>query len=194
MKNINLKVSLWIVLIIAVIVFAVSYLFSEKPLHIFQYIIHSLSTSVSVIVVIAFLFDRYFWKLAVFKGWFVLIPNLNGKWKGSISSEWINPDIKEKAKPRETSLSIKQSLSNISCIMNTKEMKSNSITSDFRIDTNNQILELSYIYRSEPNANVRERSQIHYGAIVFDILELKKLKGNYWSDRKTTGTIELKKE
>lgn len=196
MKNINLKITLWIILIIALLVFILNYLYVEK-LNICSYIFNSLTESISVITIIAFLFDRYFWQCSIFRNWLVLIPNLNGKWKGIICSDWINPDTKEKCMPIETSLSIKQSLTNISCVMTTGEMKSNSITSDFRIDINNQVLELSYVYLSIPNLTVRNRSQIHHGAIIFDIIiennNVIRLKGNYWTDRKTIGTIELNK-
>lgn len=194
MKNINLKITLWITLIIALIVFILNY---AEPLNISSYIFNSLTESISVITIIAFLFDRCFWRFSIFRNWLVLIPNLNGEWKGLIYSDWINPDTKEKCMPIETSLSIKQSLTNISCVMTTGEMKSNSITSDFRIDINNQVLELSYVYLSIPNLTVRNRSQIHHGAIIFDIIiennNVTVLKGNYWTDRKTIGVIELKK-
>jgi hypothetical protein len=119
------------------------------------------------------------------------------KWQGFTYSDWINPYTKEKCKPIETSLSIKQSLTHISCVMITGEMRSNSITADFRIDVDQQVLELSYVYLSIPNSTVRERSQIHHGAIIFDIRKSEnsdiKLIGNYWTDRKTIGKIELNK-
>ncbi|MCA6072168.1 MAG: hypothetical protein LE178_01280 [Endomicrobium sp.] len=198
MKNINLKVSLWIILIIALIVFFINYFMYEKPLQLLSYIFNSLNESVSIIAITAYIFDKYLWKCKMFKKWLVLIPDLNGSWEGLIQSDWVNHDTKEKCKLIEIVSSIKQSLSHISCVMRTGEMKSNSTTSVFRLDTDNQILELSCVYRSEPNQNVRKRSQIHYGIIVFDIVELKndeiKLKGNYWTDRKTVGTVELRRK
>jgi hypothetical protein len=154
--------------------------------------------SISIIVIIASLFDRYLWKCRIFQKWLVLIPNLNGDWKGSIYSSWTKTDTKEECKPIETVLTIRQSLSHISCVMWTGEMRSDSVSADFRIDVNSQVLKLSYVYMSLPNNDVRERSQIHYGAIIFDILKLKnneiRLKGNYWTDRKTIGTIELSRK
>jgi hypothetical protein len=162
-------------------------------MQLFSYCFHSLSISISAITIFAFLFNKYLWKIPVFKNWLVLVPNLNGKWQGSISSNWFN----QKFKQIETSLSIKQSLSYISCVMTTEEMKSHSITANFKIDTTNQEFKLLYIYKSEPDLNVRKKSPIHYGTIIFDIVKLEKckirLKGNYWTDRESNGTIILDK-
>jgi hypothetical protein len=151
-----------------------------------------------VITIIAIIFNKYLWQLSIFKNWLVLVPNLNGKWRGVINPDWVSPITKEKSEPIETSLSIKQSLVHISCVMITSEMKSHSITYDFMIDASNQVLKLGYIYMSEPNLNVREKSQIHYGTTIFDIVKLEdnhiQLKGGYWTDRKTSGTINLSKD
>jgi hypothetical protein len=153
--------------------------------------------SITAITIVVLLFKKYLWKCKILKRWLVLVPNLNGIWKGVIHSNWINLEREEKDSTIETTLSIKQSLFHISCIMKSNEMKSNSITANFIIDESNQILKLSYVYISEPNQNIRDRSQIHYGTIMFDILQSEnnkiELKGNYWTDRKTIGTINLVK-
>jgi hypothetical protein len=186
MKNINWKLAIWIVLSIAFAVFLISCFIIHKN------ILQSLSSSVTITTFIIGLFCECLWKCKVFKKWLVLVPDLNGNWEGFIRSDWVEPKIN----PIKTSLSIKQSLFHISCVMSTKEMKSNSgIIAGFKIDTENQTLKLSYIYHSKPNANVREKSPMHYGAVIFDIEDDNtKLSGNYWTDRKTTGTIELHRE
>jgi hypothetical protein len=193
-QNVNFKAALYIILVIALTVFIINYWLCEKQFSV-SYIYNSLSKSITVILIIIFLFNKYLWKYRIFKKWLVLIPNLNGKWKGSIYSNWVNSETKEKIASIETTLSISQSLFHINCAMESSEMKSNSITANFIIDEDNQILKLSYVYMSEPNQNARSRSQIHYGTIIFDILKSEnnkiELKGNYWTDRETTGTINL---
>jgi hypothetical protein len=198
MRNINWKVALWIILMLALTVSGIEYLCFKNQFCILSYIFNSLSTTVTVIsVVIVPIFIKSLWKCRIFNKWLVLIPNLNGKWEGVISSEWINPDTKKKCEFIQTSLIIKQSLFNISCIMKTQETQSRSITSDFRIDENNQIHQLVYIYETNPSPKVRERNPIQHGTIVFDIIKENdsiKLEGNYWTDRKTTGEIKLTKK
>ena len=77
--------------------------------------------------------------------------------------------------------------------MRTAEMTSRSLVSDFMLDKENQIKRLYYVYESNPIQTVRERSPQHYGSIHFDIIEnpQKKLIGEYWTGRKTTGQIEM---
>lgn len=54
---------------------------------------------------------------------------------------------------------------------------------------------LIYTYLNEPDAVVRERSQIHYGSARLLIDNSAKLmNGNYWTDRKSIGTIRLLKK
>ena len=55
------------------------------------------------------------------------------------------------------------------------------------------VLGLVYSYISNPIQTVKERSPQHYGTIAFDIIEKpeRKLIGEYWADRKTTGQVEL---
>jgi hypothetical protein len=47
------------------------------------------------------------------------------------------------------------------------------------------------VYRNEPKLSVRERSPIHYGALVLDVLgdPAKDLAGHYWTDRSTRGEL-----
>jgi len=90
--------------------------------------------------------------------------------------------------------SVDNPFTHINCTMHTTEMKSYSISEGFNIDIEKQLKQLSYIYTSKPRAVLSERSNQHDGAMVFDILEKgdRKLKGYYWTDRKSKGEIILK--
>jgi len=76
-------------------------------------------------------------------------------------------------------------------------MKSKNTFSGFNIDKDSQTRQLIYVYLSKPNQNIQERSRIHKGTIIFDINKENNkdiiLKGNYWTGRKTSGTITLRK-
>lgn len=77
--------------------------------------------------------------------------------------------------------------------MQTGEMKSYSFSGEFRLADEDQVRQLVYSYASDPKPTVQGRSARHYGTAVLDILDGKpaKLKGVYWSDRKTTGELEF---
>jgi hypothetical protein len=77
--------------------------------------------------------------------------------------------------------------------MRTAEMTSYSYSEAFKLESDAQIKQLSYSYTSKPLTTVSHRSPVHDGSIVFDIIgdPVKKLKGQYWTARKTTGEIEM---
>ena len=77
--------------------------------------------------------------------------------------------------------------------MRTSEMTSRSIVSDFVLDKDNQINRLIYFYDSNPKQTVKERSPQHYGTMAFDLIEKpgRRIVGEYWTGRKTTGQIEM---
>src|SRR5207237_90039 len=52
---------------------------------------------------------------------------------------------------------------------------------------------VSGVYRNEPRFQVRDRSEIHYGAVWLRIIDepVKKVMGHYWTDRETAGEVEL---
>lgn len=193
MNNIKFKTALWVIVGISAGIFNALYSFSDpKPSGIVE-LSKLLPKVISIVLVLYFIFSKWLWKFKIFKGWLVPFANLNGTWKGFIMSNWINPETGEKPAPIPVILTINQSFTNISCVMRTKEMASHSYISDFIIDGDNQLNKLSYSYISNPNQSVRDRNQIHNGTMLFDIINhnSKKLCGKYWTERQTTGDIEL---
>lgn len=136
-------------------------------------------------------FVKWGWKLKLFKGWLVPFPDLNGTWEGQITTTWINLETGESPSPIKAFLTIKQTFSKMSCVLRTEEMTSYSYSEGFKLDSENQIKQLSFSYTSKPRTTVKDRSPVHEGSIVFDIIgtPAKKLKGEYWTSRKTTGEI-----
>lgn len=162
-----------------------------------MFVIDTIGISVTVITIISAFFSTYFWRLRIFRKWLVLIPNLNGKWTGTIESDWINPETQERVASIPTELTIKQSLFKISCMMKTGEMKSTSINGGFNINPDNQEYQLLYTYMSVPKQYIQGHSPIHYGTMLFDMdknYNVSKMFGNYWTGRKTGGFISVEKE
>ncbi len=194
MKYLNRKIYLWLIIIISV-GFYLLYLslFPVKEKTLLNYL-KPIPTVITCDAILVFLFEKWFWKWKILYGWLVPFPNLNGTWKGYIKSNWIDPITKKKSAPIPVILTIKQSFLNISCVMRTEEMESRNFVSGFDIDSDNQKLRLIYSYVSEPKQSIRDRSQQHKGTILFDIIKHSgelKLIGNYWTERETTGRVEL---
>lgn len=193
MKNINLKYALFAIIGVSIVVFFGLTLVFKIDEITFIKTIKLLPKVVTIDLILIAIFSSFLWKLRIFKGWLVPFPNLNGTWKGTIQTTWVDPKTNERPAPIPAILTIKQSFFKISCVMRTGEMTSRSIISDFVLDKDNQMKRLIYSYDSNPIQTVKERSPQHCGTMVFDIVEEKKKKliGEYWTWRKTTGNIEM---
>ncbi len=139
-----------------------------------------------------FLFTTWLWRWKRLQGWLIPFPDLNGTWQGQIHTNWIDNEGKTPG-PIPTILTIKQTFGQISCVMRTEEMESHSYLEGFCIDKDAQIRRLCYSYTSKPKASLRNRSTPHDGTILFNIIgnPVRKLEGEYWTQRQTTGTVTL---
>ena len=149
--------------------------------------------TIPLVLAVVGVFITYLWKLKIFRGWLVPFPDLNGTWQGTIQTTWKNPETGAIPGPIPVILTIKQSFIRISCVMRTAEMASRSYLADFWLDGDEQIRMLGYSYHSKTLPSVMERSQPHDGTIVFELVgnPVEKLKGTYWTSRKSTGEVVL---
>ncbi len=195
MKNIKTKAALWVLLALSFLLFYAIYRIQGSPDFNLKTILQILPKVVSIDLVLHAFFVSFLWKLPIFKNWLVPFPNLNGTWKGQICTTWIDPETCETPAAIPAILTIKQSFLNVSCVMRTAEMTSRSLVSSFVLDKQNQLERLVYTYDSNPIETVKERSPQHCGTMSFEIVREQKktkLEGGYWTDRKTTGTIEMR--
>jgi len=192
MRNLNLKTALLFIVGMSAL-FGWLIILIQKPTLSFFVFLKLFPKVVTIDTIIITIFSSFLWKFKIFKGWLVPFPNLNGTWKGYIHTTWIDPTTGKRPGPIPAILTIKQSFFKISCVMRTAEMCSRSTISDFVLDSHNQIKQLTYSYDSNPIQTVKERSAQHLGTMVFNIIEKpkRKLKGEYWTGRKTTGDIEM---
>jgi len=143
------------------------------------------------------LFKRWFWKLSIFRGWLVKIPNLNGEWVGTLQSTWKDPSTRKVISPIIIDANIKQDLTSVAVDITSNEMVSQSIVAVVKCNSERDVVEICYTYQSEPGATVRHRSEIHFGTAKLSYKNSRgkeTLEGNYWTDRKTTGDISLKRK
>lgn len=152
------------------------------------------STLATVNFFFFFVFSKWLWKWRFLQDWLVPFPNLNGVWEGELVSTWVNPATGNGIAPIPARLTIRQTFTSISCVIQTGEMKSHSFCASFHLLPDSQIKRLVYTYASDPKPTVQDRSNRHYGTAMLDILldeKKKTLHGGYWSDRKTTGEMSL---
>jgi len=194
MKNIRKEILVWIQLVSFVAIWAAVLFFSRTSLKIEWEAIKKLPDVVTIYVLLVLIFTNWAWRLPIFKGWLVPFPDLQGTWKGTLQSTWIDPATSQKIQPKDVMLVIKQTFSNISCVMYTDESNSFSNTAQINQDDDSGIFRLSYNYTNRSKANVRDRSAIHDGAAILKVITEpeKSLEGEYQTSRKTTGDISVK--
>ncbi|HDY75921.1 MAG TPA: hypothetical protein ENH49_05300 [Candidatus Marinimicrobia bacterium] len=194
MKRINIKNGVFIsVLLVLFLTVTICKILSEEIT--FWTILMRLPTAITIYGFALIIFSKWLWKYPIFKGWLVLIPNLSGEWTGKVKTTYQDPETGKKTSSKDMKATIKQDLYNISIIMSTKEMKSSSFVAAFDIDKNQNRNNLCYSYTSRPKPDYRDKSPMHDGTALLDIIgnPPSELNGEYWTTRRTTGLIEFKK-
>lgn len=151
--------------------------------------------AVTIYMILSVLFTKWAWRWKIFKGWLVQIPDIQGTWKGSIISTWTDPTTGGKLGSITAILAIKQSFNKIDCFLFTKESSSYSTAAEINTDQSGNLY-LNYNYTNRPKASVREKSEIHDGAAILQIIKTpsRLLEGEYWTSRKSTGDMKFQFE
>jgi hypothetical protein len=194
MKNIRKEIKVWLQLGTFVLIWVGVLLVSDVPLVIGWAAIKKLPDAITIYVILALIFTKWAWRLPIFKSWLVPFPDIEGTWKGTFQSTWIDSISDQKITSKAVTIAIKQTFSSVSCVMYTDESDSYSTTAQIIEDDESGVFRLSYNYTNRSRANVRDRSAIHDGAAILKIIlkPEKKLEGEYWTSRKTTGDISVK--
>ncbi|MBF0270442.1 MAG: hypothetical protein HQL98_00010 [Magnetococcales bacterium] len=125
---------------------------------------------------------------------YIIFPDLNGIWQGTLRSEWINPETREKPGPIDAEFTIKQNWMSTTVRMRTKESESGSTncTLDKKNDGRFSII---FNYSNTPQYEVWYRSPKHDGTctLVYDPTKPNELTGSYYTERSTKGQINLKR-
>jgi hypothetical protein len=151
-----------------------------------------LSTVVTTVLYAVMAFDLWLWKIPLLHGWFVKRPVIDGTWRVEIRSNWKNPDGKGNPPPIEGYMVARQTFSMLSMRLLTEESNSELLGTEV-VCSADGLYCISGVYRNEPRFQVRDRSEIHYGAVWLRIFDepVKRMVGHYWTDRKTAGEMDL---
>ncbi len=151
-----------------------------------------LSTVTGILLFILGAFDLWLWRLPFLQGWFVKRPNIRGTWRATLRSTWVDPSTEKGIEQIEGFMVIRQTYSSLSLRLLTSESSSELIGAEINTGSDGTA-RIVGVYRNEPRQLLRQRSPIHYGAILLDIegKPVPCLRGHYWTDRSTAGEIEL---
>ena len=140
-------------------------------------ILDNLDLTITITLILATIYSEWLWKYNPLEK----TPKIYGEYKMTFISTYDNSK-------RTMNVKIKQNLFSNRIYMNTKESRSESISSS--IITKKDNCELIYTYQNIPNATERNHSEIHFGTCTFSIIDNKIISGSYYTDRKTTGEIK----
>ena len=135
--------------------------------------------SIALVTIMIAVYERVLWKFNPFES----VPKLSKKYEGTFVST-------HDGQTREATLKIKQTLLSIQITMDTQESCSQSIVASITKCLSEP--ELRFIYTNTPSHAVRDRSEIHYGTAVLRVGDTVELKGEYFTDRKTTGDMTFR--
>lgn len=155
-----------------------------------------LLSALPLLIVLAFaVFDNWLWRMRPIRA-LARRPDLNGTWRGALVSLRDGGDGSEvEHPPIPIFVSIHQSYLTLSITLMSEESRSNSIATTIVGDSPGHHC-VYYHYTNLPGMLVRSRSPSHAGGARFDVDGLlpSTLTGEYWTDRRTRGTLRLTRE
>lgn len=182
--------SIWVALILFILrsIIAVSdlevLLANRSWLNLLYSLISYAGESIAVTSVLMSLFNSFLWKSRIINR-FVDVPVLANSYLGFFVSDW-----DDKNKQNECSLEIKQTYLSVSIVFKTKE--SRSISNLSSIETEGKRKKIVYTYQNEPRAELSANSPMHKGTVELWIEDDGCLSGNYYTSRKTSGSMYFK--
>ena len=135
-------------------------------------------------------FDNLCWRWGMFRSLkIVSTPNIRGEWTGFLRTSHDSNEIDHKAV-----LTIRQTWSRISIVLETDQSRSHSIVASINPDAPEGCV-LSYEYFNEPTAGSTRTLHTHRGSAWLKV-EDGTLQGEYFTgrDRQTYGSLEFTQE
>lgn len=177
------------VVFVTVLVFAVGMLATgDKPnpawLKFYSY-------AVTAAVVLVTAWDRWLWRLAISQKITAVPRNLNGTWKGVLTTFWADPETGVVPAPKPAFLVVRQTATTVSVAMLTDQMRSlSSLASLTGVDGQRS---LDYMYLSRPDSRYEKHSRIHHGSTSLDVTGIPpdRLYGRYWTNRDSRGELDF---
>lgn len=140
--------------------------------------------AIGLMFILMAFFNKVAWKWKYINK-FVDMPVLAKQYTGNFVSDWQSGH-----KTYDARLEIRQTFLNVSIVFKSGESRSYSVLST--IDTISDSKRIMYNYQNEPRAELAGRSTIHKGTTELWIEDSGELVGNYYTNRKTGGSMTFK--
>ncbi len=180
--------------LIGVLVFCAQFFFTGLDNLSLIDVLRKAFTTTTIVFIFHCCLEKYLWKLKWLRPAIVKVPNLHGTWKGKLLSSWVDINTGKELDPIEVVVYIRQSFSSVSIEVHTDKMISTSYVAGFRT-SDSGLQELCYTYSSKAHLPTRDTNPWHDGTTKLTIYEGEEilLKGEYWTARKTVGTLNIKR-
>ncbi|MDZ4760216.1 MAG: hypothetical protein SGJ21_04005 [Alphaproteobacteria bacterium] len=135
-------------------------------------------------------FDKVLWRIPYLQEWFVTRPHLAGQWKIELISMWNDPQTGLSPAPIAGTATITQTHSEFHMHVETDESEGDLIEGSI-VRKKDGAYQVVGVYLNQPKVSVRDRSAMHHGAMMLDVVgdpnSPSKLKGSYWTERRSVG-------
>lgn len=174
---------------IVVIVFAVGILLSGDKVELAWLKFYSVTVLAATLLLS--LWDRYVWRFSLAQKVRRVPRNLQGTWKGTLESLWVDPSTGNVPAPKPVYLVVRQTASTVAIVLLTDESRS---TSSFgTVSTGDGPVSLVYLYLNRPDSKYESNSRMHHGSASLDVTGRPptRLRGRYWTDRDSKGQLDF---
>lgn len=166
---------------------SIAYLIERPPALTPASVFVLVETTVTFVGLIYVLFVSFAWHWRIFRKWLVRVPDLRGAWRGAVT-----PVVQgQESFPIAATLTVRQSLFIVICVLQTENMTSRSFSGAAYFDENTDEPTLIYSYSSDPLIEQREANPRHDGTAILRLqgAENVSLVGRYFTDRCTRGSM-----
>jgi len=195
MKNTRTQSAFWLQFGVFLAIWLVLIALNRLPFTIEWATIRLLPSVVGFYALIYVVFVTWAWRWRIFRRWLVVVPDLQGTWAGDLRSTWSGASNESEPDLIRVYLVIRQTLHKTHVRIFTAESRSSSESASLNVNEEQGETVLVYHFINLPVAQVRHRSEIHFGTARLYLggagEPSRSLEGEYWTDRKTTGHMSL---
>lgn len=137
--------------------------------------------AIGVAAILMTAFNKWAWKWKCLR-WTHNMPVLASKYQGVFISDYDGVE-------RSGTIIVNQTFLTVAVQLKTDESSSRSLTVSF-IEVQG-VQHLIYTYQNDPRAEIQDRSSIHYGTVLLNASNPMILEGNYYTGRKTRGSMKF---
>lgn len=165
---------------------------SPAPIHFVSIVVFLIATAAATFASACW---RLIWRLFPIIGR-KFFPDLTGTWQGHLLSTWIDPATGKQKPPIPITIWIRQGIFQTSIKLRSGESTSYSKRCLLEAFPEAGRFRVWYSYDNDPKAEFRHRSARHEGVAWLEVdvdTDARRLNGCYYTDRKTSGDIDVKR-